>query len=49
MKLQNKSQEIEPYLNGRCIYLVGEFLCLNRSPSYLMKSFIILVFELYPM
>jgi hypothetical protein len=39
MKLQNKSQEIEPYLNGRCIYLVGQFFCLNRSPLYLMNNY----------
>jgi hypothetical protein len=37
IKLQNKSQEIEPYLNGRCIYLVGQFLCLTRSPVYLVN------------
>ncbi|KAG6767246.1 hypothetical protein POTOM_028440 [Populus tomentosa] len=29
--LKNKSQEIEPYLNGRCIYLVGKILvCLSN-------------------
>ena len=26
IKLQIKSQEIEPYLSGRCIYLVGQTL-----------------------
>lgn len=29
IKLQNKAQAIEPYLNGRCIYLVGKSL---RTP-----------------
>lgn len=24
--MQNKSEDVFPYLNGRCIYLVGEYL-----------------------
>lgn len=34
IKLQKKSQEIKTYLNGRCIYLVGQFLYLYPSPLY---------------
>jgi hypothetical protein len=37
MKLQNKLQEIEPYLNGRCIYLVGQFF-LFKSKSFVFNE-----------